>query len=71
MKFITNQVFDQMGVQHTSFIGPIFDAIMRNTREAGAFIETARTKGVSATVAERDGPFGDYSQGGPELKPRS
>ncbi len=70
MKFITNQVFDQMGAQHTAQIGPIFDVIMRNTHEADAFVETARTKGVSAAVAERDGPFGDYSQGGPALKPR-
>ena len=70
MKFITNQAFDQMGAQHTSMIGPIFDAIMRNTREAAEFVGTARTQGVAAAVAQRDGPFGDYSQGGPELKPR-
>jgi enoyl-CoA hydratase len=70
MKYITNQVFDHMGVQHTAHIGPIFDAVMRNTREAAAFVDTARTKGVGAAVAERDGPFGDYSQGGADQKPR-
>jgi enoyl-CoA hydratase len=36
---------------------------MRNTPEARAFIERAEAEGVRAVVEERDGPFGDYSQG--------
>ncbi len=35
---------------------------MRNTPDARRFIEIAETDGVGAVVAERDGPFGDYSQ---------
>jgi enoyl-CoA hydratase len=36
--------------------------LMRNTPDARQFIETARHRGVRAMVAERDRPFGDYSQ---------
>lgn len=71
MKFITNQVYDRMGVQHSSMIGPVFDIIMRNTHEAHEFVRVAEEQGVGAAVAMRDGPFKDYSQGGPELKPKS
>jgi enoyl-CoA hydratase/carnithine racemase len=70
MKFITNQVYDRLGVQNTSFIGPVFDMVMRNTRDAQQFIRVASEQGVGAAVAERDGPFSDYSQGGPDKKPR-
>lgn len=70
MKFITNQVYDRLGVQHTSLIGPVFDSVMRNTREAHEFVRVAKEDGVGAAVAMRDGPFGDYSQGSRELKPK-
>ena len=40
--------------------------MMRNTPEALAFVEKAINEGVPAAVAQRDGPFGDYSQ-----RPRS
>jgi enoyl-CoA hydratase len=42
---------------------------MRNTPEAKRFIELAEREGVSSVVALRDGPFGDYSQAPPELRP--
>jgi enoyl-CoA hydratase len=42
---------------------------MRNTPDARRFIELAEREAVSGAVAERDGPFGDYSQAGPEDKP--
>jgi enoyl-CoA hydratase len=45
------------------------DSMMRNTPEARAWIDKAEAEGVGAAVAERDGPFGDYSQGGREDKP--
>jgi enoyl-CoA hydratase len=35
---------------------------MRNTPDAKRFIDLAREQGVRAAVAQRDGPFGDYSQ---------
>ena len=42
---------------------------MRNTPDAERFIERAEREGVRAAVTERDGPFGDYSQGGAPTSP--
>jgi enoyl-CoA hydratase len=70
MKFITNQVYDRMGVQQSSMVGPVFDLVMRNTREGQEFVKVAKEQGVGAAVAMRDSPFGDYSQGGPDDKPK-
>ena len=42
---------------------------MRNTPDAERFIELAESEGVGAAVAERDGPFGDYSQAPSEEQP--
>jgi len=69
MKFITNQVFDRQGVEHSALLGPILDGIMRNTKESDDFVRTAKEQGVGAAVALRDGPFGDYSQGPAATKP--
>jgi enoyl-CoA hydratase len=69
MKFITNQVFDRQGVEHSALLGPIIDGIMRNTLESEEFVRTAKEQGVGAAVALRDGPFGDYSQGPANGKP--
>jgi enoyl-CoA hydratase/carnithine racemase len=70
MKLIVNQAYDNMGLQSTQYLGTILDGIMRNTPEGRAFVRTAAEQGVRAAVAGRDGPFGDYSQGPPEMKPR-
>jgi len=70
MKLIVNQAYDNMGLQSTQILGPILDGIMRNTPEGRAFVRKAATEGVKQAVAERDGPFGDYSQGRPEEQPR-
>ena len=70
MKLIVNQAYDNMGLQSTQTLGPILDGAMRNTREGRAFVRLALDQGVKAAVAERDGPFGDYSQGVPEDQPR-
>ncbi|MBM3555857.1 MAG: crotonase/enoyl-CoA hydratase family protein [Alphaproteobacteria bacterium] len=70
MKYAVNQIYDRAGADHMSKMGPILDMIMRNTQEAHAFVKTAKERGVGAAVAERDGPFRDYSQGGREGKPR-
>lgn len=69
MKLIVNQAYENMGLHSTQLLGPVLDGYMRNTPEALRFIETAARKGVAAAVAERDGPFGDYSQAPVSRKP--
>ena len=69
MKLIVNQAYENMGLHSTQLLGPILDGYMRNIREGLAFVQTAATKGVSAAVAERDRPFGDYSQAPPSRQP--
>jgi len=70
MKLIINQAYDNMGLQSTQILGPILDGYMRNIPEGSEFVRIAKEQGIQAAVAHRDGPFGDYSQGPPELKPR-
>jgi enoyl-CoA hydratase len=69
MKLIVNQAYDNMGLQSTQTLGPILDGLMRNTTEGRDFVRTAKASGVQRAVAERDGPFGDYSQGPADTKP--
>ena len=69
MKLIVNQAYENMGLASTQTLGPILDGLMRNTPEAKEFIGLAADRGVSEMVVERDGPFGDYSQGPPERRP--
>jgi enoyl-CoA hydratase len=59
-----------MGLKSTQLLGSVLDGMMRNTPpEAMRFIELAEREGVSSAVAERDGPFNDYSVGPREGKP--
>ncbi len=69
MKLVVNQAYENMGLGATQTLGPILDGLMRNTPDALAFIERAAADGVGAVVADRDGPFGDYGQAPPELRP--
>ena len=69
MKLVVNQAYENMGLASTQALGPILDGLMRNTPDAERFIELAESEGVAAAVAERDGPFGDYSQATGEGKP--
>jgi enoyl-CoA hydratase len=69
MKLIVNQAYENMGLASTQTLGPILDGLMRNTPDAIKFIRHAEADGVRAVVAERDGPFGDYGQAPPELRP--
>jgi enoyl-CoA hydratase len=69
MKLVVNHAYENMGLASTQTLGPILDGLMRNTPDAKRFIELAERQGVQAAVAERDGPFGDYSQAGPQDKP--
>jgi enoyl-CoA hydratase len=61
MKLIVNQAYENMGLASTQTLGPILDGLMRNTSEAQHFINLAEQQGVAAVIAERDGPFNDYS----------
>jgi enoyl-CoA hydratase len=69
MKLIVNQAYENMGLAATQTLGPILDGLMRNTPDAKRFIELAREQGVRAAVAQRDGPFGDYSQAPKDEQP--
>ena len=69
MKLIVNQAYDNMGLQSTQTLGPILDGVMRNTPEGRAFVRDARDHGVHHAVAERDAPWGDYSQAPPDQRP--
>ena len=69
MKLIVNQAYENMGLHHTQQLGPILDGYMRNTPEALAFVKKAATEGVAKAIADRDGPFADYSQGPPSRQP--
>ncbi|MDX6697878.1 MAG: enoyl-CoA hydratase [Solirubrobacteraceae bacterium] len=69
MKLIVNQAYENMGLASTQLLGPVLDGMMRNIPEAKRFIELAESEGVPAVVAERDGPFGDYSQAPPDEQP--
>jgi enoyl-CoA hydratase len=69
MKLVVNQAFENMGLASTQTLGPILDGLMRNTPDAHRFIELAESEGVQAVVAQRDGPFGDYSQAPREEQP--
>lgn len=68
-KLMVNQAYENMGLAATQTLGPILDGIMRNIPDAHSFVDRAADQGVPATVAERDAPFGDYSQAPPERKP--
>ena len=68
-KLMVNQAYESMGLAATQTLGPILDGIMRNVPEAHAFVAHAAEHGVPSAVAERDGPFGDYSQAPPDRKP--
>ncbi|HVP03280.1 MAG TPA: crotonase/enoyl-CoA hydratase family protein [Solirubrobacteraceae bacterium] len=69
MKLVVNQAYENMGLASTQTLGPILDGLMRNTPDARRFIELAQAEGVGAVVAERDGPFGDYSQAPADEQP--
>jgi enoyl-CoA hydratase len=69
MKLVINHAYENMGLASTQTLGPILDGLMRNTPDAKRFIEEAEREGVSAAVAARDEPFGDYGRAGPGGKP--
>lgn len=68
-KLMVNQAFENMGLASTQTLGAVLDGIMRNIPEARDFVDHAAAQGVSSAVADRDGPFGDYSQAPAHDKP--
>jgi enoyl-CoA hydratase len=69
MKLVVNHAYEAIGISSTQVLGPILDGLMRNTPDALEFIKLAEEDGVRAAVTRRDGPFADYSQAPPELRP--
>jgi enoyl-CoA hydratase len=69
MKLVVNQVYENQGLHSTQLLGPVLDGLMRNTPDAQRFIDLARSDGVSAVLAERDGPWLDYSHAPPGEQP--
>jgi enoyl-CoA hydratase len=69
MKTIVNQAYENMGLASTQTLGPLLDGLMRNTPDARRFVDLAETEGVAAATADRDAPFGDYSQAPGAAKP--
>ena len=68
-KLVVNQAYENMGLGATQTLGPILDGLMRNTPDAERFIRLVEEEGMPAALAERDGPFGDYSHAPPERRP--
>jgi enoyl-CoA hydratase len=69
MKLVVNHAYETIGISSTQVLGPILDGLMRNTPEALEFIKLAEEEGVRSVVARRDGPFADYSQAPPGMRP--
>src|SRR3954465_384804 len=69
MKVVGNRAHESRGIEATQTLGTILDGLMRNTPDAREWIELANAQGVRAAVAQRDGPFGDYSQAPADGKP--
>lgn len=61
-KWVVNQIYESMGMAAAQTLGPTLDGMMRNTPEARRWMELVEKEGVAAAIAERDGPWGDYSQ---------
>jgi enoyl-CoA hydratase len=69
MKLCVNHAYEQQGLGSVQVLGSILDGLMRNTPDALRFVERAAGEGVGAVIADRDGPFGDYSQAPPDQRP--
>jgi len=61
-KMLINQAFENMGLRTTQMLGTFFDGITRHTEEAYRWEEDIAERGLKAVVADRDGPWDDYSQ---------
>ena len=51
-----------MGLRTSQMMGTFFDGVTRHTEEAYRWEEEIAEHGLRPVVAERDGPWEDYSQ---------
>lgn len=68
-KWVVNQIYESMGMSAAQTLGPVLDGMMRNTPEADRWMRLVGEEGVAAAIAQRDGPWGDYSQAPSTQKP--
>jgi len=61
-KMLINQAFENMGLRTSQMLGTFFDGVTRHTEEAMLWAEDLQERGVRDVVADRDRPWGDYSQ---------
>lgn len=61
-KMLINQAFENMGLRTSQMLGTFFDGVTRHTEEALQWAEDIERRGLKAVVADRDGPWQDYSQ---------
>jgi len=61
-KMLINQAFEYMGLRTSQMLGTFFDGVTRHTEEALQWGEDLAERGVREVVADRDRPWGDYSQ---------
>ncbi len=61
-KMLINQAFENMGLRTSQMLGTFFDGVTRHTEEAYRWEEQIAEHGLRPVVAERDGPWQDYSQ---------
>jgi len=67
-KLLINQAFENMGLRTTQLLGTLFDGVTRHTEEAYRRVESFSDKGFRQVIRDRDGPWGDYGEAGPEKK---
>ena len=61
-KMLINQAYENMGLRTSQMLGTFFDGVTRHTEEALRWAEDIEDRGLREVVADRDGPWNDYSQ---------
>ncbi len=61
-KLLINQAYENMGLRTSQMLGTFFDGMTRHTEEAYQWTEEIAERGFKPVIADRDGPWQDYSQ---------
>ena len=61
-KLLINQAYENMGMRTSQMLGTFFDGIARHTEEAYRWTEEIADRDFKSVIADRDGPWQDYSQ---------
>jgi enoyl-CoA hydratase len=61
-KMLINQAYENMGMRTSQMLGTFFDGIARHTEEAYRWTEEIADRDFKSVIADRDGPWQDYSQ---------